>query len=135
MLLISLAATWYLVGLVAFVQCVAYPQFGRVGAAEFSAYHRSHTTWTTVAVLPPMVIELATAIALLAVDVRQPWRVGSLGLVVVAWAVTFGAAVPAHGRLTAGIDRRSINTLLIANAVRGVAWLGRGVLLLWVAAN
>ena len=135
MLLISLAAAWYMVGLVAFVQTVAYPQFGRVGAAEFVVYHKAHTTWTGVAVLPVMLIELVTAIGLVAGDTHAAWRWFSLALVGVAWAATFFEAVPMHERLKTGYDAAALRRLLIANAVRGVAWAVRGCLLLWAVSG
>lgn len=43
-LLAQLGTTLPLVGLIWFVQVVAYPQFARVDAASFPAYHAAHAT-------------------------------------------------------------------------------------------
>ena len=133
LLLISLIATWYMTGLCWFVQAVAYPQFARVAIADFLTYHKAHTTWTTLVVLPPMFVELGTAIALV-------WRAPgdrvfqiALALVVVCWINTFAMAGPAHEKLTRGHDPALIRRLVRVNWIRTLAWTARGVLLLWKA--
>jgi sterol desaturase/sphingolipid hydroxylase (fatty acid hydroxylase superfamily) len=62
----NLAATWFMVGLIWFVQVVHYPLFAAVPAGEpFAAYHRQHVRRTTWVVAPVMLVELVTAVALL----------------------------------------------------------------------
>jgi hypothetical protein len=131
LLLISFAAAWYMAGLCWFVQAVAYPQFGRVAAADFLAYHKAHTTFTTLVVLPPMFVELGTAVALLVRTPGDPLMQAGLALVAVAWANTFAQAVPAHHRLTRGHDADVIRRLVRVNWVRTFAWTARGLLMLW----
>ena len=134
LLLVSLIATWYMTGLCWLVQAVVYPQFGRVAVAEFVAYHKAHTTWISPVVLPMMVIELATAVALV---VRSPQdRVFQLALLLVAvvWVNTFAMAVPKHNTLRHGHDATVIRRLVRVNWVRTLAWTARGLLLLWKAA-
>jgi hypothetical protein len=135
LLLVSLIATWYMVGLVWFVQAVAYPQFARVAVADFLAYHKAHTTFTTMVVLPPMFVELGTAIALVALSPGDRVYQVALLLVVIAWINTFGQAVPAHHRLTKGHDAAVIRRLVRVNWIRTFAWTARGLLLLWKAAS
>lgn len=132
---ISLIATWYMVGLVWFVQAVAYPQFARVAIADFLAYHKAHTTFTTWVVLPPMFVELGTAVAL--VWQRPHDRVFqiALALVLMCWINTFGMAVPAHARLTHGHDAAVIRRLVRVNWIRTLAWTARGLLLLYKTGN
>jgi hypothetical protein len=64
LLLVQAAATLFMVGVIWFVQVVHYPLFARVGAPEFSAYSTSHTRLTGFVVGPPMLLEAATAFAL-----------------------------------------------------------------------
>ena len=64
--LLNLLSTWYLVGLIWMVQVVHYKMFDRVGSDEFTRYEADHTRLITPIVLPPMLIELVTACALLA---------------------------------------------------------------------
>ena len=42
LLTIHQAITWMIVGLIWVIQIIVYPQFRRVGAAEFRIYHFSH---------------------------------------------------------------------------------------------
>ena len=132
---VSLIATWYMVGLVWFVQAVAYPQFARVAVADFLAYHKAHTTFTSVVVLPPMFVELGTAIALVWRWPHDPCYQIALALVIVCWINTFGMAVPAHAKLTHGHDAVVIRRLIRVNWIRTLAWTARGLLLLWKSGN
>ena len=134
-LLISLIAAWYMAGLCWFVQAVAYPQFARVAAADFPAYHKAHTTFTSLVVLPPMIVELATAVALVWHGPHDGVFQMSLLLVSVCWINTFAMAVPAHAKLTRAHDTAVIRTLVRANWIRTLAWTARGLLLLWKAAG
>ena len=54
-LLLQLGTTLPLVGLIWFVQVVAYPLFARVAVADFLAYHESHSRLITYVVGPLMV--------------------------------------------------------------------------------
>ena len=65
-LLLQVAATLALVGLIWFVQVVHYPLFAKVGSSSFADYEQSHQRRTTLVVAPLMLVEAATAIALLA---------------------------------------------------------------------
>ena len=66
LLLLQLAATFYMTGLVWFVQRVHYPLFADVGIRQFPAYESAHVGRTSPVVAPPMLIEVATALALIA---------------------------------------------------------------------
>lgn len=65
--LLNLVSTWYLVGLIWMVQAVHYKMFDRVGTGEFVQYEEDHNRLITPIVAVPMLPELATAGALLAV--------------------------------------------------------------------
>ena len=56
-LLVNVASTLVLVGLIWFVQVVHYPLFARIGMEEFSRYHAAHTRATTRVVALPMLAE------------------------------------------------------------------------------
>ena len=135
LLLVSLVSTWYLIGLVWFVQAVAYPQFARVAVADFLTYHKAHTTWITPVVLPPMFVELGTAVALVWRSPHDGPLQIALALVVVVWVNTFAMALPAHERLTHGHDAAVIRRLVRVNWIRSIAWTARGLLLLKLAAK
>lgn len=135
LLLLSLIATWYMAGLCWFVQAIAYPQFARVSVADFSAYHAAHLRATGYVVLPAMVVELATAVALVWHWPGDRVYQVALALVFIIWVNTFAMAVPLHRRLTNGHDAAVIRRLVRVNWVRSIAWTARGVLLLWAAAD
>ena len=64
-LLLHLAATLFMVGVIWFVQVVHYPLLARVGTSGFEAYEQAHTRRTGWVVAPPMLAELVTAVLLL----------------------------------------------------------------------
>ena len=106
-LLVNVAATWFLIGLIWVVQLVHYAQFDGVGGEAWGAYHRRHTANITFVVGPAMLAELATAAWLCwrrpeAVPLWAAWA--GLGLVAVLWASTALVQVPLHNRLAGGFD-------------------------------
>lgn len=144
LLLANAAATLYMVGLIWMVQVVHYPLFDGVGEAQFAAYEARHTRGMTPIVLPPMLIELATAGLLLAFrpaavkggDPLIPaWMLwGGLGLVLFLWLVTFALSVPQHAKLAQGFDPKAYRLLVDTNWLRTAAWTLRGGLVVWMLA-
>lgn len=137
-LLLQLGTTLPLVGLIWFVQIVAYPLFARVGADTFPAYHEAHARLITYVVAPLMVLELAGALAgAMTVDPAMPRGAAWLGaaLAVAVWLVTFFGSVPQHGVLARGFDRRAHDVLVATNWLRTAAWTLRGALLVWAVAR
>lgn len=121
-------ATLTLVGLIWFVQVVHYPLMAAVGDHRFRAYAREHASRTSWVVTAPMLLEAATAIAMVveppAATVRPVVWVG-LALLVLVWASTFGLQVPCHRRLASGFDPRVHRRLVRTNWIRTLAWTGR----------
>lgn len=131
-LVLNLVATWYMTGLIWFVQLVHYAQFPLVGEAGFAAYHRRHTRATTLAVGPAMLVEAATAVALAyrrpaAVPAWVAWA--GLALVAGLWASTALVQVPRHDRLARGFDADASRALTRTNWLRTVGWTARGLLM------
>jgi hypothetical protein len=133
-LLANIGATLVLVGLIWVIQVVHYPLFAQVGAANFPAYEAQHSGRITLIVMPLMLIELGTA-GLLALAVPpsiatwETWL--GLGLVLVAWGVTFFFSVPQHNVLSGGFDAAAHRALVESNWLRTLAWSVRGGLVLW----
>ena len=131
--LANLAATWFMCGLIWFVQVVHYPAFCDVGGAGFAAYHARHTRQTTLIVLGPMIVEGITAVMLAARP--TPWLPpagawSGLVLVAVIWASTFTLQVPMHRLLGGGFDEAPHRRLCRTNWIRTSAWSARAILLL-----
>lgn len=133
-LLVHAAATWFMVGLIWFVQIVHYPLFGFVRAdADFGRYHAAHTSRTTLVVGPVMLVEMVTSAWLVlspppGVEPAIAWI--GLGLLLVTWVSTAAVQVPRHGRLSGGHDPGVVRSLVLTNWVRTFAWSARGVLAL-----
>jgi len=135
LLALHAAATWTMVGVIWYVQRVHYPLLGHAGAADFAAYQRENTRRTAWIVLPPMVIEALTSVALLAAPPPGVPRTAAwigLGLVAVIWSSTALMQVPRHRRLERGYDRPAHRGLVATNWVRTVAWSARGGLVFWM---
>ena len=137
-LLVHVAATVFMVGLIWFVQVVHYPLFGRVGEDGFAAYSTAHSRLTGLVVGPPMLVEAATAVALV---VRPPqgvsFLVPLLGLVLLAvvWLSTAFLQSPQHGVLGRGFVANAHRFLVRTNWIRTICWSGRGLLVLWMTAG
>ena len=134
-LILQVASTLAMVGLIWFVQVVHYPLFSRVGLSEFPQYETDHQRLTSWVVIPLMLTELATAILLLWF---RPAGVGStaiwigIALIAAIWLITFTVHVPLHGILTTNFDTNSHRKLVAGNWWRTVFWTLRGVLVLWM---
>lgn len=134
-LLANVASTWFMVGLIWFVQIVHYPLYADVGEQSFSNYEQRHNNSTTWVVAPPMLVEAATATLLLwfcPVGVSR-WTVGvGFMLVVVIWMSTALLQVPCHDRLVTGFQSDAHWRLVASNWIRTATWSLRGCLTLWM---
>jgi hypothetical protein len=137
LLIANAASTFFMAGLIWFVQVVHYPLFAAVGNSEFPAYSRLHQSLTTFVVGPPMLVEALTAGLLV---VARPAGVSAwlawtgFALVIVIWASTALLQIPAHGRLASGFDASTAATLVSGNWIRTVAWSARAAIvaaMLW----
>ena len=137
-LLVNLAATLVMVGVIWFVQIVHYPLFSRVGAAGFPAYSGAHSRLTALVVGPPMLAEAVTALALVLDPPAgvPPWLAGAgLVLLAVIWLSTALLQSPRHGELGGGFDQASHRSLITSNWLRTACWSARGLIVLWMAAG
>ena len=127
-LLVNAAATWFMAGVIWYVQVVHYPMFACWGRPEFRATEATHQRLTSWVVGPAMLLEATTAFALpWFLPGWEPW-VGA-GLVCVWAGSTAFVQVPLHGRLAAGGYCPALHRRLVAsNWVRTAAWSARGVL-------
>ena len=61
-LVLHVATTLLMVGLIWLVQIVHYPLFARIGDSGFCDYHKRHTRRMTLLVAPLMLLEQATGL-------------------------------------------------------------------------
>jgi uncharacterized membrane protein len=116
-LIVHAAATWFMAGLIWFVQIVHYPLFAAVGRAEFSAYELAHARLTTYVVAPAMLLELVSGAALVLVDGLAPRTaaIGGLALLGVIWLSTVFVQIPAHSNLAMGFSGEAYRRLVATN--------------------
>lgn len=137
-LLTNLVATFFMVGLIWFVQVVHYPLFAQVGRPEFVGYELAHSRLTSLVVIPPMLIELLTTVVLVLgrpTGMRRGEALLGGVLLAVIWGSTFLLQVPRHGQLASGFDGLAHAALVATNWLRTVAWSLRGALLLRVVSR
>jgi len=124
----QLAVTWMLAGLIWVIQILAYPQFRRVGEADFVRYHFAHCVRIGLIVAPLLVIEAVTAAGLLYQGHRESPFLLSVGLIPVIWLSTALLQAPLHTKLMRGFSADAVRWLILTNWLRTLAWTARGVL-------
>lgn len=131
--LLHALCTLMLTGLVWFVQLVHYPLFARLDGTVGAAYAREHVRRTSRLVAPVMVVEAASAVALLWV-LRGTAAAGiaatGLGLLVLIWVATAVWQWPLHQQLVRTFAAPDVARLARTNWVRTAAWTGRAVIAL-----
>ena len=135
LLILQIASTLAMVGVIWFVQVVHYPLFGMVGVEGFREYEELHQKRTTLVVAPLMLTEAATGIAMLWFrpdPISLVVVVAGLALVGLLWASTFFWQVPAHAKLAEAFDRSTHRQLVRSNWLRTAAWTVRGALVCWM---
>lgn len=133
--LVHASTTWFLTGLIWFVQLVHYPLLAQVGASSQVDYHTLHSRITTRLVVPVMGLEGATSALLLALrpsTVPTLWLSLGMLLELVIWLSTAMIQVPAHRRLCRGFQTEDHQHLVQSNWLRTLAWSARGILALGI---
>lgn len=122
-------------GVIWIVQLVHYPLFDRVDKDDYVSFQQAHEARISFVVLPLMLGELLSGIALAtaaADEVRPIWWLGLL-LIAVAWMATFLLSVPAHQTLGNGFDPVAHRRLVSTNWIRTAAWSIHAILVLYAA--
>lgn len=138
LLLLQVAVSVFMAGVIWVIQVVHYPLMAGVGAAAFARYEAAHVARITLVVGAPMVLEALAALALAASPPPRvpPWATwAGLGLVALIWLSTALWQVPAHDALRGGFDAAAHRALVTTNAVRAAAWTARAALALWMLAR
>lgn len=136
MLLLYLASSLYMVGLIWFVQIVHYPLFEAVKDAS-GEYYRMHAAKTGLVVALPMLVQMGCAIFFaLKPGAGNAWMMRGLLVVLAAvWLTTFLLSVPQHTILANGYDAHAVRRLVNTNWIRTVLWSAHAAGLLWIWAE
>ena len=133
--LVHCSVTFFMTGLIWFVQLVHYPLFAAVGRHNFRAYQWAHMRRVSWIVAPVMLAELATALALpwyLPESVGRTPYLLNLGLLAAVWFSTAVWQVPQHHVLRNGFNEGAADRLVCTNWVRTIGWTVRSLVLLYV---
>lgn len=119
-------------GVIWIVQIVHYPLFAGVGETGFAHYATQHARLISFVVIPAMVVELGTAVALaLRPGALGPIAAVGLGLLILIWGSTFLLQVPLHERLAGGFDADVHQRLVTTNWIRTTLWSLRAGIVLY----
>jgi hypothetical protein len=124
-LLVQFVATLFMTGLIWFVQVVHYPLMASVGAEVFAKYEVAHRRRTTIVVGPMMLLEAASAVALVfppCVELAPIAAWSGVCLLLIIWISTAALLVPCHECLANGFDPRAHRRLVVSNWIRTAAW-------------
>lgn len=129
-LLACATSTLFMAGLAWFVQVVHYPLFPLVGDGRFSAFHELHSSKTTLVVVLPMLVELATSLVLVADPPGGVTWLAILGavLAVSTWVMTGALLAPLHGQIgREGPTGPNLSRLVRLSWPRTFLWTGHGI--------
>ena len=130
---INIASTWFMVGLIWFVQIVHYPLFVYVGSKEFRTFHENHKILITPVVGIVMIVELVTAgILIFQIPMGIPNWTAIVGIIllVVIWFSTLFLQIPYHNKLSPKFDKNVLMMLVNTNWIRTICWSLRGIIVL-----
>lgn len=124
-LIVQLVACSFMTGLIWTIQVLHYPTFNFVSKDRFLDFHAFHSKNISFIVMPVMIVELLSALAL-AIRVSQSALLIFNAVAVVAiWLVTFFVSVPLHNALSLQMGEKEIHRLVITNWMRTALWSTR----------
>lgn len=138
LLVIHLAATLFMVGLIWTIHYVHYPLFANVGESTYASFQASHVERIGKLLFVPWLTEGITLIGVLALAflgghkaLRVPTVINGAAMAVVLVISGFWSA-PAHGKLADGFDASVHDQLMTANLIRTLAWTVCGICAVWL---
>lgn len=129
--IIQIFSCWVMTGMIWMVQGLVYPQFQRVGEAEFKNYHQFHLRRITWIVAPVMVAELVSGFWLLALN-QSIFYFLNLTTIIMLWILTALLNVPSHNRLAFDFEQKKQLTLIWLNWPRTLLWTFRSAFWIWM---
>ena len=123
-------------GLIWFVQMVHYPLFAHTDTTHSPDYADENQHRTGPVVIPPMLVEAATA-TLIAISpppaIGRPAARAGLAMVAALGLSTLLVQMPLHGQRThAGHTPATVAALVRTNWLRTILWSARALLAIWM---
>ena len=127
---LNVISAFLLTGVIWTIQLVHYPSFHFIDKLSFTNFHNFHERRISIIVMPLMLIELITSIALY---IHNMWSIiFALNLLIVGliWCSTFFVQVPIHSILSEKKDKNLIEKLVNTNWIRTFLWSTRMLLII-----
>ena len=138
LLVIHLAATLFMVGLIWTIHYVHYPLFAYVGESTYASFQAAHVERIGKLLFVPWLTEGITLIGVLALaflgthkTLRVPAVINGAAMAVVLVISGFWSA-PAHAKLADGFDTSIHDQLMTVNLIRTLAWTVCGICAMWM---
>ena len=138
LLVIHLAATLFMVGLIWTIHYVHYPLFAYVGESTYASFQAAHVERIGKLLFVPWLTEGITLIGVLALAflgghkaLRVPAVINGAAIAVVLVISGFWSA-PAHAKLADGFDKSIHDQLMMVNLIRTIAWTVCGICAIWI---
>ena len=127
---LNVISAFLLTGVIWTIQIVHYPSFHYIDKLSFTNFHNFHERRISIIVMPLMLIELITSIALY---IHNMWSIiFALNLLIVGliWCSTFFVQVTIHSILSEKKDKNLIEKLVNTNWIRTFLWSIRMLLII-----
>ena len=138
LLVIHLAATLFMVGLIWTIHYVHYPFFAYVGESTYASFQAAHVERIGKLLFVPWLTEGITLLGVLALAFlggrkafRVPAVINGAAMAVVLVISGFWSA-PAHAKLADGFDKSLHDQLMTVNLIRTLAWTVCGICAVWI---
>ena len=138
LLVIHLASTLFMVGLIWTIHYVHYPLFTYVGEQTYVSFQAAHVERIGKLLFVPWLTEGITLIGILALAflgghrvMRVPTAINGAAMAVVLVISGFWSA-PAHAKLADGFDKSVHDQLMTVNLIRTLAWTVCGICAIWM---
>ena len=137
-LVIHVAATLFMVGLIWTIHYVHYPLFANVGESTYVSFQAEHVERIGKLLFVPWLTEGITLLGILALAflggnkaLRIPSVINGAAMAVVLVISGFWSA-PAHAKLADGFDKSLHDQLMTVNLIRTLAWTVCGICAVWI---
>ena len=138
LLVIHVAATLFMVGLIWTIHYVHYPLFANVGESTYVSFQSEHVERIGKLLFVPWLTEGITLLGILALAflgghkmLRIPAVINGAAMAVVLVISGFWSA-PAHAKLADGFDTSIHDQLMTVNLIRTLAWTVCGICAIWM---
>jgi len=127
---LNVISAFLLTGVIWTIQIVHYPSFHYIDKLSFTNFHNFHERRISIVVIPLMLIELITSVALYIYNLSSIFFSLNLLIVVLIWCSTFFVQVPIHSVLSQKKDKNLIEKLVNTNWTRTFLWSMRMLLII-----